>query len=236
MPLIVDAQNIYTEHYFESRNSPPLLALLGTTTPSVALREFINNRGPNFVLGYGATFSDTVLDQSYTSAYSQTAVLQGQSNSSSGPVHFPMHFYEPASSMSSASGIDALTGTSLRATLFLILATVLGFVLGTVVTLVMRRKGRGYGHSADVLQQEHERQEREFYESLGLGHLQRTKTKGSEARRQAGAGLGKGLSPVSRWMRSTRRAAERDRAGGREDETKDPDREAGERTPMIGSS
>lgn len=190
-------------------------------------------------MGYGATFSDTVLDQSYTSAYSQTAALQGQSNSSSTPLHFPLHFYEPHSYLSSNEGTDGRI--TFHATLFIILATTLGFTFGTIVAILLRRKGRRKNDSFDVLEREHDRQEREFYESLGLGHLQRARTKGNRMRNKMGNDRGKQASSFSLWAKSARWiTGEKRRSGGpvfdNGDETDGRDVEVGESTPMIGWS
>lgn len=209
---LTNAQNIYTEHYFETQNSPPLLALFSTTTPSQALRDFINIRGQNFTLGYGATFSDSALRQSYTSAYSQIAQLsQGQSNSnsnssSSNSVHFPLHFYSASSPSSrNTNSFIAYTSNSLHATLILVIATAFGFIFGSLVTVVMRRKGRGYGHTSHVLERAHEREEREFYERWGLEHLQRNRVAGNGSKSNKKGGQ-HGATSLDGLMRSFRGA------------------------------
>lgn len=138
--LSAASQNIYAAHYFATAYSPPLLALLSTTSPSASLREFINARGPGFILNPGATFSDDVLQTTYSSLYPTGLNLQhGLLNATTFSDAPPDYYNLKAPRGGSTENVAA------RNTLFVLLVLAfsggVGFVAGVIMMFLRKRHG-----------------------------------------------------------------------------------------------
>ncbi|KAF8306046.1 acid protease [Clavulina sp. PMI_390] len=130
-------RNMYTAHYFQTARTPPLIGLLSTTLPSASLREFMDIRGPDYILSSGASFSDDVLTQSFTSAYPAALALQNslsRDNWTIGNTNNSMPYYTaPNTDMDKASREFVLV---------ILIATgtvMLGGIAGTLITRAMKR-------------------------------------------------------------------------------------------------
>jgi len=133
-------QNIYTAHHFESAYSPPLLALLSTTSPSASLREFISTRGPGFILNPGATFADDVLRRSYSSSYPTALNLQpGPPNAGTFSSTLPNYYDLKVPQGGSVKHTP--THNTLLLVLILGFSGAIGFIVGVVMMLFRKRHG-----------------------------------------------------------------------------------------------